>query len=270
MEKKGLLLIVGALLVGGCQMYDTCYPVTNLGEPFDRTLVVATYTAEHIKANGILNEKAWLHTPVYRFEICSEAYSGDSDKLKRLNNYSGTSPQEAGMIRLLWDEKNLYIGFDMKDSDIIAESDHDQEKHFAFGDVIEVFIKPCDETYYWESYAVPSGRKSMFFITGSGAIELPHCFDERNGLKISVSANIDGTLNCWRDQDRGWSAKMVIPFAELEKLGAKFYNNQWLIFFGRYNYSRFLRKNELSSFPQQQKLNFHSIEDYGVLKLERR
>ena len=51
------------------------------------------------------------------------------------------------------------------------------------------------------------------------------------------------------------------------RLDGKLEDPAWLIFFGRYNYGRYLCICENSSFPSQRDINYHAHADYARLKL---
>jgi hypothetical protein len=250
--KKICCLLVIAVFVTGC---TTLKKVKSAS-----TNVNAVYTPEPIKIDGSLADKAWAQAPSYNLKVAKKAYDSLSQSIKQKN-------MESGKCKLLWDKDNLYIGIDFSDSDIYAFGKKDEMHHYLQGDVAEVFIKPEGDTYYWELYVTPAGRKSSFFIPGRGCLMKPTLL--LSPIKIKVASKVDGTLNKWQDKDTGWTAEMAIPRKELEKYGAKFNpDEKWKIFISRYNYSRYLSAKETSSFPRQTgSPNFHRWEEYGKLKL---
>lgn len=249
-----------ALLAGfaaGC----TTLPETK---PKSETEISAAYTSEPVKIDGCLDEKAWADAPSYKLAIPEKAY----DRLPQcIKQKVDADKLESGEYKLLWDKDYLYVGINFSDSDVLAYGKEDEMHHYSQGDTAEVFIKPESDTYYWELYATPAGRKTSFFIPGRGCLMDPVLF--LCPIKTKVAAQIQGTLNQWQDKDRGWTAEMAIPRQELEQYGAKFNpDEKWRIFLARYNYSRYLPTSELSSFPLQTgSANFHLWEEYGTLKL---
>lgn len=175
-------------------------------------------------------------------------------------------PAESGVFRIAWNEEFITVAGELRDSDLVDQGRRDQEQHYQTGDVFEVFLKPATDTYYWEFYATPAALQSAFFFPGRGHLALPECYAER-GLKIVVRANRDGTLNQWRDRDRSWRAVMRIPTAALQQYGAAVGPGaEWRLLVARYNYSRYLPRPELSSFPRLPRPDFHLYEAYAVLR----
>jgi len=79
---------------------------------------------------------------------------------------------------------------------------------------------------------------------------------------------VKGTLNDWKDKDKGWTAEMAVPIADLTRFGDVFGGeSKWRILISRYNYSRYLSNVELTSLPCLSKTDFHLIEEYAVLIL---
>lgn len=232
--------------------------------PAERPVVKAVYVAQPPVLDGTLNDSAWLKAPAYKLAMARQIHSRSP---KAMQYALGTEMREEGEFRLLWDHNFLYIGVNFTDSDVHAYGEDDNLHHYSLGDVAEVFLKPKNDSYYWELYVTPIGRKTSFFFPARGCRLSPLMKSSPVGL--NVGAHFKGTLNQWDDRDQSWSAIMVIPRKDLEQHGAQFGpGTEWLIFMARYNYSRYLPAPELSSFPQQAETpNFHIHEEYATLKL---
>ncbi|MEQ9455020.1 MAG: GDSL-type esterase/lipase family protein [Phycisphaeraceae bacterium] len=214
----------------------------------------AVPTEAPVEIDGKLDESVWQEAPVYWLDL-------GHDQADRPG-----SVQEGGEVRLAYDDDYLYVGVFLTDSDIVQESDEDQQMHFKTGDVVEVFLKPDSATWYWELYATPNGRRSAFFFPGSGRLPLPSAYTYQSNLR--VGAQITGTLNAWRDHDTNWTAEFAIPREELAAQGVPLAPGQsWRMLIGRYNYSRYLEHPELSMYPRLLKTRFHSHGEYAPLKL---
>jgi hypothetical protein len=250
-------LAAAIAFTAGCGTLECC----KKSEP---QVIKAVYTAKPIKLDGTLNNPAWKKAPAYKLALAGKVY----DKLPEAMKKSvGTKLREAGEYKLLWDNNYLYVGVNFTDSDLHAYGKEDEMHHYTQGDVAEVFIKPENDSYYWELYATPAGKKTAFFIPGRGA--LMSVILPLEPIKIKVAAKTQGTLNNWKDKDKGWTAVMAIPRKGLEKYGAKFGpGTKWRIFLARYNYSRYLPVKELASVPKQAETpNYHLTEEYGKLEL---
>ena len=216
--------------------------------------VCALAEGEAVQVDGVLDEAVWQRANGYAM-----TYSKD-------NLENGEAVQEGADVWLAYDKTHLYIAARLVDSDIVQEAEEDQKKHFATGDVFEVFLKPVNQTWYWELYATPNDLKSAFFFPGGGRFALPSAYDYDS--QIRAAGKINGTLNNWRDVDEGWTAEMAIPLAELAEVGEPFdAEHPWSLMVGRYNYSRYLDKLELSMYPALSITRFHNVHEYAPLIL---
>jgi len=215
-------------------------------------IMVAPYADKPVVIDGKLDDVVWQSAPVYQL------YFADDVK----------GPlQEGGKVRLAWDDKYFYLGAELVDSDLVAEGDRDHLRHYLMGDVVELFLKPDGQTWYWELYVTPRGNLSSYWFPGRGRVSLDSAFTPYEcGLK--VAAAYDGTLNDWQDKDKGWTAEMAMPISELTKRGESFAPQaKWRILVGRYNHSRYLYLKELSMTPKLSVTNFHTLKEYAILKL---
>lgn len=229
------------------------------------TTMKAKY-AKDLKMDGKLGDPAWASAPGYQFELAQNAYARESDTMRKT---LGDALRERGVVKLAWDENYLYVGVTMDDSDVIAEGKEDQAHLYSMGDVVEVFLKPAHETYYWEIYGAPNNKKTCFFYPGRGRLFVPSSADPSTDGLV-VTAAVDGTLNDWRDRDKGWSVEIAIPVKTLTAYGAPFDNSaNWTILVARYNYSRYLPMKECSCAPRLSAPNNHLYEDYARLIFEK-
>jgi len=74
------------------------------------------------------------------------------------------APREGATVRFAWDESGLYISAELEDSFLVALNRDDQQLHYQTGDVFELFVKPLNDSYYWEMYATPHGNRTTLFF----------------------------------------------------------------------------------------------------------
>lgn len=229
-----------------------------MAAPHGRSVLRALHASTAIKIDGHLREPLWKHAPAYK--LIAMPIHDKSGERKVLH--------EAGTIRMLWDEHYLYLGAELDDSDVVAEGTADGLPDFQLGDVCELFIRPPNETWYWELYVTPDNRQTTYFFPGPGRLGLPSNLRSKTNL-LKVAAQVHGTLNNWHDRDRGWTAEMAVPISMLTARGEHFGPKAppWRILIGRYNYSRYLPEVELSSFPELSKTDFHLLAEYCDLEL---
>ncbi len=219
---------------------------------YDNRAVEAVYTATPVKIDGVLDDEIWTKAPAYTF-----------------NAYNAECAQN-GEIKFAWDDQYVYVGAKLTDDDVVTISDKDQSHLYKEGDLLEVFLKPLNDTYYWEIYANPLSARSSFFIAGGGRLISDEISRPEHLMKdLKVAAKVDGTINNWQDVDKGWTAEMAIPIKDLTRYGAELKENSvWRFLIGRYNYSRYLENNELSGITEFKDNNrsFHYKPSYGYMK----
>ena len=224
----------------------------------ERPVMVAKYTETPVKIDGDLDDKAWENAVVYSLHLGKDSIE------------EGHTLYETGEVRLAWDDEFLYVGVLYHDSDIVAEGSNDQEHHYLMGDLAEVFLKPEANTWYWELYVTPHGKKTHLWFPGSGRMGLKSSEDYE--MELHVAAQCQGTLTDWRDRDPSWTGEMAIPIRELKRFGDDFGPDAaWTILVSRYNYSRYipLRGPELSMTPQLPVTSYHYHDGYAALRLEK-
>lgn len=243
------------IMLCGCASGDSY----NLGKvPTGKRPVASAVRADvAIIPDGKLKEAVWDNAPRHELAVPTERALEEPD-----------AKWWPGQVQFAWDDRYFYVAVTFEDDDIRAEGDEDQLHHYTMGDVCEVFMKPADHTWYWEMYVTPKGHKTLFWYTGPGAARLPSSF-EQGPASLRVGAEVDGTINEWRDRDRGWTAEMAVPIEMLTERGEKFGpGHEWYIFIGRYNYSRYreYRNAQLSGFPELPEPSFHLWKHYARLE----
>ena len=178
----------------------------------------------------------------------------------------GETLNETGTVKMLHSDRFWYVAVDMEDSDVVAQGTADQQHHYTMGDTIEIFLKPADDTYYWEMYGTPNGLRTTFFYPSRSYVFVPRSADQVPNFE--VAASVDGVMNDWRTTDRGWKIEFKFPISEFEQYGAKFSPGRpWTFLIARQNYSRRLPLKELSTVPPIQIPDFHLIDQYGMLEI---
>jgi hypothetical protein len=172
------------------------------------------------------------------------------------------SPREGAHVRFGWDKEGLHVFAELEDSCLIALNREDEQLHFESGDVFELFVKPLNDSYYWEMYATPSNNKTTLFFprdrTGLKLHDFLHGHDYRL-LKVFTE-----------ETSKGWNAHLFVPVEQLTALGAGWGDGtEWTVFCGRYNYnSHDLTDPELSMVPPLSATNYHLTGEYSRLALQ--
>lgn len=169
-------------------------------------------------------------------------------------------PIEGAEVWFAWNEKGLYVGAALEDSYLIATRRADEDLHFESGDVLELFAKPADDTYYWEMYATPFGNKTtLFFPREREGMTLDQFLHAHEFQNLQVTA---------AETDGGWKAEMWVPAEQLQAFGAAWGpGSEWNVFCGRYNYNNDeLTDPELSMAPALSATNYHLTREYATLR----
>jgi Carbohydrate family 9 binding domain-like len=180
------LLLSVALAAPSCARKGSVYVVHRARSP--------------IEIDGILAEPAW-------------------DRAERagplVRSLDGKPCVEQTVVRLLWDDDNLYVAFQVEDANVSTPFTRDDEPLYQ-SNVVEIFLNPSgDLSRYDEIEIAPSNALFDASFTG-----------RRQGMDLSWSSrarhavHVDGTLNDPRDVDRGWTAELAIPFAALTGMPA--------------------------------------------------
>lgn len=220
----------------------------------------ADYTEE--KSCG-MESPAWDAAPAYQLK--PQSFSAFFREIQERSGMTGRL-LESGRIRLLWNEKALYVRCDAVDSDLVDEAKTDQTHLFSAADTVEVFLHAKSAPGYFEIFGSAGGHKTSYFFPGRGRLSIPssNAF-QMPGLAVQVKT--DGTLNQWNDRDNGFSIIIRIPAAPLAKLSGTEWgkNGGWTILVSRWNYSRYLPACEISVSGEFSARNPHIYEDYAEI-----
>lgn len=171
----------------------------NAGETERPTPAVPTTRAvktdAEIEIDGELDEEAW-------------ASAGTIARL--VNPSSGGVAQPAASAKLLWDETNLYIGFDVTD-DFLKSEYEEADDHLWEQDCVEVMIDPDgDGRNYFEMQVSPNG---IVFDTRYEAARDPRPFGHLDwNSELNAAVSVRGEVND-DDEDEGYTVEMAIPWA---------------------------------------------------------
>lgn len=253
---KWMLALLAAVAAGGCA-HEAVQTGSGPDGGLGSAVMEAKYAAASVQVDGKLDDPVWQQAVRY-----------DLYQPKNVKSPDGRC-EDAGSVRFAWDEQYFYMAVECADKDLQAHGKEDGMHHYQYGDVAELFLKPENSTWYWEMYVTPAGKQTRFFIPGRGLLGMQDLLQSDNILK--TAAQVDGTLNDWKDTDHGWTGEMAVPLSELTRLGDRFDpQTPWRVFVGRYNYTRYRRLMtgpELSSAPRLPEANWHLLEGYAHLKL---
>ena len=155
--------------------------------------LVALKITKPVKVDGKLDEEMWAKA----------ASTGAFVETMK----GGKSPVMTE-AKVLWDDKNLYIGFYVTDEDVWSTLTKRDEKLWT-QEAVEIFIDANgDGKDYVELQTNPNGA-----IFDTYMPSYRKRTDAWNS-KMVVAVKVDGTLNKKGDKDKGWTAELAIPWAD--------------------------------------------------------
>jgi hypothetical protein len=194
--------IVAELDMAAAQKKDTDVPDISVNK------LEAT---QKIKIDGKLDEDAWKETPLLTFV---DVKTGEPNKTFPVN----------GKGRLLWDDKNLYVGVEVEDKDVTGGFPADaKDPHLWTKDTVEVMIDPDWDKQNTNYYEIQIGPQNLVFDSQWDDYNVPKPSPEgpfghqdwSAGLKSAVV--VDGTLDKSDDADKGYVVEAAIPWKSLSK-----------------------------------------------------
>lgn len=271
-----LILIVLCFLIFLASCSGSNGPEGGIASQFpprpDPKSYVCYRTTSVIVPDGILNEKDWEAVPF------TEYFTDIEGNLK-------PSPGLKTHAKLLWDDKNLYIGAEIEEPHVWATLKQ-RDTVIFFDNDFEVFIDPDGDThaYYelevnalgtpWDLLLIKPYRDGGPAVNGWNI----------NGLQVGT--HVDGTINDPSDNDKGWSVEIVLPLSALKecagKKGSPRAGHQWRIDFSRVEWRTLIENGKYIKevnpqtgrpFPEdnwvwspQGRINMHMPEMWGLLQ----
>jgi hypothetical protein len=243
-----LIVVVGVVWAAGC-VERAEQPAAREGPPVDRT-AECRWAADAVAIDGKADEPAWK----------------DAQVLQRWVVFWQQRPaKSATRARLLWDDKNLYFSADMDDADLYADVKQHNDRTWE-NDVFELFFKPAqDRLTYYELQVNAANTRLELFLPSRGAGGYRR-FAPTTRFGMESAVRLQGTLNDWRDADKGWAVEGSIPWSAFAPSGGRPKSGAtWKFALCRYDYSVAFDRPETSSTAPLTQPDFHRYEDYGEL-----
>lgn len=200
--KQGILWLV--VLLSSCK---TSSSLLHEGASVELPSYLVQKTAEVIQVDGVLSEPAWAAVADIPF----------------IFPWATAEVKESSVAKILWDDANLYVGYDNVDHYIQA-SVKDFDGSVFKDDCVEIFVAPDAEDVSQYVGFEMNVLGTLLDYTASKAGNGPtKGFDypwNSDGVEIKSVLKEQSTLNNNDDLDRGWVLEMKIPlknFASLQK-----------------------------------------------------
>jgi len=265
------------------------------GDRAPRSEYACYRAAGPIVIDGKLDEKAWkdtVPTPVF----------GDI--------VTGEAPRYAVRAKLLWDDRRVYLAYEVEDPNVWAHKTMRGDPMAADGppgyltriegapvepdwggyreSFVKLYVDPDgDGANYTEMHVSPldkvcdkwqerSWSEDTRERMGLAGDPNPHPEWDCPGLRTAVS--IQGTLNDPYDVDRGWTVEMAIPFASLKQFAGESAcpprpGDTWRMHLGRrYRASPEAERTDVTywTWPMTGVLDCHEPDEWGYVTFRER
>jgi len=171
----------------------------------EQAIFKATRTPEVILVDGKMEEDIWKKT--------------ETRTLNYFYSVEKEDDEQETVFRMLWDEKNLYLFYDMKDKYLTArETKSDGEPYLD--DCAEIFfITAPDSLDTHFGYELNLNKASNDFIYFNDYYSGKDVVYKSFNPDFKVAVTYSGTINDNSDIDQGWTMELAIPITNFGELG---------------------------------------------------
>ncbi|MHB8876902.1 MAG: carbohydrate-binding family 9-like protein [Myxococcaceae bacterium] len=129
-----------------------------------------------------------------------------------VGSFDGRPSSLRTSVRMLWDDQNLYVGFECEDPDAWGSLlKHDDPIYNE--EAVEVFLDANGDGKSYNELQVSPNNVTFDAAFAARRSDLATAMAWESGVKTAVK--VRGKVNDPADRDEGWSAEMVIPIASL-------------------------------------------------------
>ncbi len=232
-----------------------------------------TYTCfrsvSDITIDGKLDDAAWAKTE------WTDAFVDIQGSLKPL-------PRYATRVKMLWDERNLYIAAELEEPAVWATIAKRDDVIFYDND-FEVFLDPDGDTHEYGELEINALNTQWDLFLPKPYKDGGQALDAWNIEGLQSAVRVDGTLNNSSDLDRGWSVEIALPWRGLEMCTSYHRPPQdgeyWRINFSRVEWETQLRDGQYVKVPDKPEDNWvwspqgvvdmHRPEMWGIVIFEK-
>jgi len=157
-----------------------------------------TYTCRRasspITIDGALDEAAWEQ----------------AEQMQLVETVTGDEPRYPTVVRALWDDTYLYVGFESEDPYIWGTL-KERDKPLWDEEVVEVFLDDDSDEWSFLEFEVSPNNVIVdlaVFRRGGKSHEL-FCWDCPD---LQTAVQVDGKVNSFDGTDTSWTTEIAIPF----------------------------------------------------------
>ncbi|HLK88411.1 MAG TPA: carbohydrate-binding family 9-like protein [Polyangia bacterium] len=163
------------------------------------------------KLDGKLDDPAWAAAP-------------STGPFVNTMTGAPVAPSMKTEAKLLWDKKNLYVGFDNTDDDVWTDlTKRDDKLWTEEADELMIDADGNGRTYIELQFA-PNGNVFDTYLPSPRRYEDtvdPKLKPFSWNSKLTAKVHVDGTLNKRDDQDKGWTVEIAIPLEDVKGMDDK-------------------------------------------------
>lgn len=167
-------------------------------------------------------------------------------------------------VRTGWAHDGLFVFAELEDVDIFNPITEFNAMAFQHGDVFEMFLRPADQSPYYEFHVSPQNQKLQLRFPSSDVFFTPRKEPSLPADWFVSSRVIESRVRVDAARNRWW-VQALIPFDLVAEAGPVRAGSRWLFSFSRYDYTRGQDKPILSSTSPHQQVNFHRQQEWGSL-----
>ncbi|HVU05678.1 MAG TPA: carbohydrate-binding family 9-like protein [Polyangiaceae bacterium] len=134
------------------------------------------------------------------------------------------SASVTGSAKVLWDDQNLYVGFDVKDKNVVGGFKKDEkDPHLWTKDTVEIMVDPDGDGDNKDYYEIQVNPQNLVFDSQFDSYNTPK--KEPDGpfghqewsAKLKSAVVVTGTMDKEDDQDTGYAVEVAIPWKSFDK-----------------------------------------------------
>ncbi len=166
---------------------------------------------DKLTIDGKLDEAAWKSAAV----------------LPLVDVASGQAPKDSpvnGSARLLWNDTNLYVGFEVQEANIVGGFPKNaKDPHLWTKDTVEIMVDPDGDGDNDDYYEIQVNPQNLVFDTQYDHYNDPKTDPdgpfghEEWSAKLKSAVTVDGTVDKPEDADKGYVVEAAIPFKSFSK-----------------------------------------------------